>query len=153
MIEIKKTTSKEVYEEFGFDSSSTVMAVKDGDELLGAGSVTLKDGYAVMDKVCMKESYKMFNMDFGKYSNCNIINTSKSVGMAEVEIEVDFIVNYNEIAEYEKDGVEMSQYDLEYMQKKYDLRLAEIALEEAQNAKSQVRLTRDASGNYSYLYS
>ena len=57
-----------------------------------------------------------------------------------------------EIAEYEKDGVEMSQYDLEYMQKKYDLRLAEIALEEAQNAKSQVRLTRDASGNYSYTY-
>ena len=65
MIEIKKTTSKEVYEEFGFDSSSTVMDVKDGDELLGAGCVTLKDGYAVMDKVCMKESYKMFNMDFG----------------------------------------------------------------------------------------
>ena len=65
MIEIKKTTSKEVYDEFGFDSLSTVMAVKDGDELLGAGSVTLKDGYAVMDKVCMKESYKMFNMDFG----------------------------------------------------------------------------------------
>ena len=65
MIEIKKTTSKEVYDEFGFDSSSTVMAVKDGDELLGAGSVILKDGYAVMDKVCMKESYKMFNMDFG----------------------------------------------------------------------------------------
>ncbi|MBE5812418.1 MAG: PolC-type DNA polymerase III [Clostridiales bacterium] len=44
----------------------------------------------------------MFNMDFGKYSNCNITNTSKSVGRAEIEIEVDFIVNYTEIAEYEK---------------------------------------------------
>jgi hypothetical protein len=30
----------------------------------------------------------------------------------------------------------MSEYDLEYLQKKYDLRLAEIALEEAQNAKN-----------------
>lgn len=57
-----------------------------------------------------------------------------------------------EINKYAEEGVEMSQYDLEYLQKKYDLRLAEIALEEAQNAKSQVRLTRDASGNYSYVY-
>ena len=44
----------------------------------------------------------MFNMEFGKYSNCNITNTSKSVGRAEIEIEVEFIVNYAEIAEYEK---------------------------------------------------
>jgi hypothetical protein len=41
-----------------------------------------------------------------------------------------------EINKYAEEGVEMSQYDLEYLQKKYDLRLAEIALEEAQNAKS-----------------
>jgi hypothetical protein len=46
----------------------------------------------------------------------------------------------------------MSKYDLEYLQKEYDLRLAEIALEEAQNAKSVVRLTRDNEGNYSYSY-
>jgi hypothetical protein len=32
------------------------------------------------------------------------------------------------------------------------LRVAEIAMEEAQNAKSQVRLTRDSEGNYSYTY-
>jgi hypothetical protein len=46
----------------------------------------------------------------------------------------------------------MSKYDLEYMQKQYDLEVAKIALEEAQNAKTQVRLTRDAEGNYSYTY-
>jgi hypothetical protein len=32
------------------------------------------------------------------------------------------------------------------------LKLAEIALEEAQNAKSQVRMTRDNEGNWSYTY-
>ena len=57
-----------------------------------------------------------------------------------------------EINEYAEDGVEMSQYDLEYLQKKYDLKLAEIALEEAQNAKNQVKLTRDSEGNYGYVY-
>jgi hypothetical protein len=34
----------------------------------------------------------------------------------------------------------MSAHDLEYLRKKYELRVAEIALEEAQNAKSQVRM-------------
>ena len=57
-----------------------------------------------------------------------------------------------EILESQKDGVKMSDYDLKFLQKKYDLKLAEIALEEAQNAKTQVRLTKDAEGGYSYTY-
>lgn len=57
-----------------------------------------------------------------------------------------------EINSLQESDTELSQYDLEYLQKKYDLRLAEIALEEAQNAKSQVRMRRDSEGNYSYVY-
>ena len=57
-----------------------------------------------------------------------------------------------EVAYYQTVGKEMSQYELEALQKKYDLRLAEIALEEAQNAKNQVRLTQDSSGNWGYVY-
>lgn len=49
-------------------------------------------------------------------------------------------------------SVKMSEYDLEYMQKKYELRLAEIALEEAQNAKNQVRLQKMANGSWGYVY-
>ena len=58
----------------------------------------------------------------------------------------------SEIEEMQRNGVEMSEYDLEYLQKRYELRLAEIALEDAQNAKSNVRMTRDAEGNWSYTY-
>ena len=50
------------------------------------------------------------------------------------------------------ENVQLSQYDLEYMQKQYDLELARIALEEAQNAKSVVRLNRDNEGNFGYIY-
>jgi hypothetical protein len=57
-----------------------------------------------------------------------------------------------EIAKYQENGVQMSQYELEYLQKKYDLRLAEIALEDAQNAKNQVRMVQDSSGNWGYVY-
>ena len=47
---------------------------------------------------------------------------------------------------------EVSQLELEIQQAKYDLLLAEIALEEAQNAKSMVRLQRDSEGNFGYVY-
>jgi hypothetical protein len=56
------------------------------------------------------------------------------------------------INDLQEDGVEMSQYDLEYLQKEYDLRLAEIELEEAQRAKNTVRMSRDNEGNWSYVY-
>ena len=46
----------------------------------------------------------------------------------------------------------LSNYELEIQQAKYDLLLAEIALEEAQSAKSTVRLQRDAEGNFGYVY-
>lgn len=57
-----------------------------------------------------------------------------------------------EITSLQQSGTEMSQYDLEYLQKKYDLRVAEIALEEAQNAKSQVKLQKMADGSWGYVY-
>jgi hypothetical protein len=46
----------------------------------------------------------------------------------------------------------MTQYEVDELRAKYELRLAEIALEEAQNAKSQVRMARDSEGNWSYVY-
>ena len=46
----------------------------------------------------------------------------------------------------------LSEHELQIQQAKYDLTLAEIALEEAQNAKSTVRLQRDAEGNFGYVY-
>lgn len=57
-----------------------------------------------------------------------------------------------EIEAYQENGVEMSERDLTALQKKYELKVAEIALEDAQNAKSQVRLTRDSEGNFGYVY-
>lgn len=49
-------------------------------------------------------------------------------------------------------GAEVSKYDVEYMQKYYDLLVAEAALKDAQNAKSAVRLRRDSEGNFGYVY-
>lgn len=47
---------------------------------------------------------------------------------------------------------ELSHYELEDAKARYEILKAQIALEEAQNAKSTVRLQRDSEGNYGYVY-
>lgn len=59
---------------------------------------------------------------------------------------------YIEETEQLQNQSKLSQYELEIQQAKYDLLLAEMALEEAQDAKSTVRLQRDAEGNFGYVY-
>lgn len=46
----------------------------------------------------------------------------------------------------------LSNLELEILQAKYKQLQAQIALEEAQNAKDKVRLSRDSEGNYGYVY-
>lgn len=46
----------------------------------------------------------------------------------------------------------LTKTDLDLAKAKYEVLKAQIALEEAQNAKSTVRLQRDNEGNYGYIY-
>ena len=46
----------------------------------------------------------------------------------------------------------LSKYNVEYALKQLEVLKAQIALEDAQNAKTQLNLTRDNAGNYSYVY-
>lgn len=56
------------------------------------------------------------------------------------------------ITEAQAEGVQMSEYQMKYLEKQYDLKLAQIALENEQNAKTKVRLRRDSEGNLGYVY-
>ena len=60
--------------------------------------------------------------------------------------------NYQEEIELLQDKNKLTKVELDIAKAKYDVLLAEIALEEAQNAKSTVRLQRDSEGNYGYVY-
>lgn len=57
-----------------------------------------------------------------------------------------------EINALEESEAEISEYQMENLRRRYELKLAEIALTEAQDAKSQVQMSRDADGNWSYVY-
>ena len=50
----------------------------------------------------------------------------------------------------EKD--QLSEYDLERADLKYQLTLKQLALEDQMQSKTKMRLTRDASGGYSYKF-
>lgn len=58
----------------------------------------------------------------------------------------------SEINDLQASGVEMSKYDLEYLEAKYQLYLAQIELENSQHDKDTVRLSKDSEGNWSYVY-
>ena len=88
-----------------------------------------------------------------------IYETNKLMHTAQKEIEKtsndvakrkmkDFITETKQL----QDQTKLSKYELDIQKGKYDLLLAEIALEEAQSAKSTVRLQRDSEGNFGYVY-
>lgn len=52
----------------------------------------------------------------------------------------------------QQSGEKVSQYELDYLQKELELKKAQLALEEASEVKSQVRMSRDSEGNFSYVY-
>ena len=57
-----------------------------------------------------------------------------------------------EINKKQAEGVEMSEYEIENLRRKYELELAKMQLDEAKNTKSTVRMTRDNNGNWGYVY-
>lgn len=81
---------------------------------------------------------RQINQEISK--NSNTLVQQKLLGLQEL------------ITELKEDEAKITDYQLSKLQKIYDLRLAEIALEEAQNNKSQARLVRNAQGNWNYVF-
>lgn len=110
----------------------------------------------------MQESYdqqqdmaERYLKDYEKVYEISKLNRdiNKSINSIDsVKGKQELLELQEEINKLEESGAEVSQYDLDAMRKKYELRLAEIALEDAQNNKSIVRMRRDSEGNMSYVY-
>ena len=93
--------------------------------------------------------------DFEKIYELNKLNrdiTNSIDETSNIKAKEELAKLQAEINALEEDGVKVSQYQTEDLRRRYELKLAEIALNEAQDAKSQVQMTRDADGNWSYIY-
>lgn len=110
------------------------------------GSLTaLKQAFENQKKlsdIYVEDFKKVYELNKLNRNIINSMNESDSVSAKNKLREIQ-----EEINALQAQGVKLSEYDIQNMQRKYELRLAEIALEEAQNAKSQVRMTRDSEGN------
>lgn len=60
--------------------------------------------------------------------------------------------NLRDEMEQRRANGKLSQYDLDLMNSKLEVTKAQMALEEAQNAKSTVRLVRNSAGNWDYQF-
>lgn len=96
--------------------------------------------------------------------NLDEINTAYEVSQLERKYQVsldsmDSITAQNKLKNVMKEQLDilkekdrLSQYEIDRANAVYELTLKQIALEEAQQAKNKMKLTRDAMGNYSYQY-
>ena len=75
------------------------------------------------------------------------INDTSGIGAKKQLLALEDRINKAKAA-----GVKMSSYELQNLEREYQIELAKIALEEAQNAKSTVRLVRNSEGGMAYLY-
>ena len=78
--------------------------------------------------------------------NKELANNKNLVAQSKLQ---DVMEQINKI---QREGIKLSEYDLKMLQARYDLRKAEIALEEAQNNKTEARLVRNAQGNWTYVF-
>ena len=84
---------------------------------------------------------KLENKFMEAINNTSSISTQKKL-TAAMEEELKIL----------EEAEQISQYDIDRAYLKYELTLKQIALEEAQANKNQVRLQRNAQGSYSYVF-
>lgn len=87
------------------------------------------------------------------YETQTLINTAqKAIDKTTNEAAKARLKSYTEEIQQLQEKNKLSNLELDIAKAKYDVLLAEIALEEAQNAKATVRLQRDSEGNFGYVY-
>ena len=139
------TAQKELYD-------NNIEALNASFEKLATGG----DGFDVLKNKMssLSEHAEEFLTDTNKiYETEKMIrNIDKEIGSTSNTIAQQKLKAFRQQTQELQNQEELSQFELDIQQAKYDLLLAEIALEESRNAKTTMRLARDAMGNYSYVY-
>lgn len=76
----------------------------------------------------------------------------KAINSAQNKYAAEQYENLRDEMEQRRKNGKLSQYDLDIMNAKLEVTKAQMALEEAQNAKSTVRLVRNNAGNWDYQF-
>ena len=95
----------------------------------------------------LEDYQKMYELN--KLSRDLETKLNKSTSLAEQKALREQLEKINKL---KAEDVEMSEHDLSVLQKQVEVEQARIAMQEAQNAKTQVIRHRDSEGNWGYVY-
>ena len=104
-----------------------------------------------------KRNTEFYEPDFEKYYQINRLQRTINNDLAN-QLKNGFKQSeglkklYKDLNDARADGVQLTAYDLDMYQKRYEYEKALMDLEDSRNAKTQVRLQRDANGNWGYVY-
>lgn len=73
-------------------------------------------------------------------------------GATSLDVQQKITEQMNQQLQYLREKDKLSEYDVAYAQAQLEILQKQIALQEAQANKSQMKLRRDSQGNYSYVY-
>ena len=104
------------------------------------------------DKMNTRQEEYLDNINKVYETNKLMRTAQKALDETDNKVAKQKLKGFIDETQHLQENTNLSKHELEIQQAKYDLLLAEIALEEAQNAKSTVRLTRDNEGNFGYVY-
>lgn len=123
-------------------------------ENLGGDFASFDDMTSMYDQQYDLDTF--FLRDFDKEYQLNSL-------LGEIDDQMENITDPGRLKEYEalieeinaanQEGVDLTQTDVDLLKAKFEIQKAQDAYEEAQNAKNTMRLARDASGNWNYVYS
>ena len=128
-----KQSAADILGELGIDSSSWM-------DMEWENNDSYNDGW-------YDEYEKSYQIQTLKNSYQNLLDDASSLSTQQKITE-----QMNQQITYLQEKTNLSEYDVEYAEKQLDILKAQIALEDAQNNKNKMKLRRDASGNYSYVY-
>lgn len=140
-----------IQEQFELAVSNTIETFSDA--LAGPLAGSLDELQASFDR--QNSLAERFLPEYEKIYELNKLNrdiTNSINDTDNVKAKQELAKLQEEINALEAEGTEVSRFQTEDLRRRYELKLAELALEEAKNAKSNVQMARNADGDWSYVY-
>lgn len=135
------------------DYANTINSILKNFETSITGGGTFDDLSEEWNRI-QEKSDKYLDSVEGLYEIQKFANTMQDSISAETSLKNQQKLQalYDKELEYLREKENLTQYDLDAAEARYQITLKEIALEEARNSKDSMKLTRGADGNWSYQY-
>ena len=155
-------SEEEIYSNFSELVQNVADAIEVGAQIITEQTVESLDGlfndFAAMTETWdqMETLRTFFLEDYDKaYQLESLLRDIDDVmkDVTDPEAMNEYLALIDEINAANQEGVDITQTDVDLLKAKFELQKAQDAYEEQMNAKNTMRLARDASGNWNYVYS